>query len=605
MKRFLRREWSRTASLRQGVMAARRWMLAYVLLIVLPVCVMLFVYFEQSSRILQEDVTRTMQQTLKQAGINLSSRFDYVQKVSNSLFMNHKLYDNMDRAYPNSDRIAQTKELSNLLESVQTPPNIIKARVFTDPENLYGFDLVNLFTLDSLKESPWGEKVMDAGGSIVWTGNYKEVYTDSGEQWIFSCVRMLRQPLNFEQPLGVLALDIPEKAISDVISKLDFPSQSRIFIADQNGTIMYSPERSLNGTKVKLAGKKSDEGIFERSEGGADLFEVYAPIQATDWRLVLEVPKTGLTHRAAALSQWSGIATITGMMVMFLILVIMLMTFIVRDMNHRIKLVVKTIRSEGVEGLEDHRSDGGGNFYLLERVVDNLVHRVKDLMDEAYRSKMQEREAELRALQAQINPHFLYNTLDTINWLANARGADEISQMIEGLSDYFRLSLNKGRDYVSVADELELARVYLEIQQSRFPSTFHFTIEAEPEASWCMIPKLTLQPIVENALLHGIRKNKGKMGSIMIRAERRGDVLVICVADDGIGMDEELAASLISESRPMLRIDGSGSSYGLYNVNERIKLLAGYEYGLTIRSRLGEGTLVTVHLKAMQEVQTK
>ncbi|SFB27067.1 two-component system, sensor histidine kinase YesM [Cohnella sp. OV330] len=603
MKSVLRKRRSRAFELWQGILAARRWMLAYGLLIFLPACIMLFVYYEQSSRILQEEVTQTMKQTLKQAGINLSSRLDYVQNSSNSLFMNHKLYENLDPAHPIIERINQSKELRNLLESVQTAPDIVRARIFTDPDNLYGFDLLNLFPLDNVKERPWREEVMNAGGSIVWTGVYEEHYLDAGPTRILSCVRMLRHPRNFDRTLGVLMLDVPEKMVADILSELDFPAQSRIYIMDRSGTIVYSAEHALVGTKSALA-SESDEGILERSDGGVDLFGLLAPIKTADWRLVLEVPKTGLTHRATALSQWSGIATIAGMTVMFLILVFVLLAFVINGMNRRIKSVVKTIRTEGVEGLEEARTVTGGDFYLLERVVDHLVHRVKDLMEEAYRSKMLEREAELRALQAQINPHFLYNTLDTINWLAISRDADDISHMIESLSDYFRLSLNKGKDDVRVADELELARVYLEIQQNRFPSTFEFAIEAEPEANACIIPKLTLQPIVENALLHGIRKNKSKTGTICIRARLIGDELVIAISDDGIGMEEELAAGLLSESRPSQRSEGGGSSYGLFNVNERIKLMAGYEYGLTVLSRPGEGTVVTIRLRAQQEQQT-
>ncbi|CAN7440617.1 sensor histidine kinase [Paenibacillus sp. LjRoot56] len=561
---------------------------------------MLFVYYEQSSRILQEEVTQTMQQTLKQAGINLSSRLNYVQNSSNSIFMNNKLYENLDPASPIIERIAQSKELRNLLESVQTAPDIVRARVFTDPGNLYGFDLLNLFPLDSLKDRPWNNEVMNAGGSIVWTGIYEENYLDSGPARILSCARLLRHPRNFAQSLGVLMLDVPEKMLTEIISELNFPAQSRVYIVDRSGTIIYSAEQSVIGTKTALE-RESDEGIIKRSENGVEVFEVRAPIRAADWRLVLEVPKTGLTHRTTTLSQWSGIATVVGMTIMFLILVFMLLAFVINGMNRRIKSVVKTIRTEGVEGLEEP----GGDFRLLERVVDHLVHRVKDLMEEAYRSKMLEREAELRALQAQINPHFLYNTLDTINWLAISREADDISHLIESLSDYFRLSLNKGKDHVCVVDELELSRVYLEIQQNRFPSTFEFVIEADPEASRCVIPKLTLQPIVENALLHGIRKNKGKIGMINIHAKRCGDVLEITIKDNGIGMDEQLASSLLSTSRPLLHAEGNGSSYGLYNVNERIKLMAGSDYGLTVRSRLGEGTVVIVRLKAMQEEQTK
>ncbi|WP_261304341.1 sensor histidine kinase [Paenibacillus andongensis] len=590
----------RASNLWEGVVAARRWMLAYGLMIFLPVCIMLFVYYEQSSRILQEEVTQTMQQTLKQAGINLSSKLNYVQNSSNSIFMNHKLYENLDPASPIIERITQSKELRNLLESVQTAPDIVRARVFTDSGNLYGFDLLNLFPLDSLKDRPWHKEVINAGGSIVWTGIYEENYLDSGPARILSCARLLRHPRNFDQSLGVLMLDVPEKMVADIISELNFPAQSRVYIVDRSGTIIYSADQSLIGTKTALA-SESDEGILERSENGVDVFEVRAPIKAVDWRLVLEVPKTGLTHRTTTLSQWSGIATVAGMTIMFLILVFMLLAFVINGMNRRIKSVVKTIRTEGVEGLEEP----GGDFRLLERVVDHLVHRVKDLMEEAYRSKMLEREAELRALQAQINPHFLYNTLDTINWLAISREADDISHLIESLSDYFRLSLNKGKDYVCVADELELARVYLEIQQNRFPSTFEFVIEESPEANRCIIPKLTLQPIVENALLHGIRKDKSKTGTICIRAEQFGDELEITVKDDGIGMEEQLASSLLSTSRPLQHAEGSGSSYGLYNVNELIKLLAGYEYGLTVRSRPGDGTVVIVRLKAMQEKQTK
>ncbi|WP_217596292.1 sensor histidine kinase [Cohnella sp. GbtcB17] len=600
MKSVLRKKRNRAFDLWEGILAARRWILAYGLLIFLPACIMLFVYYEQSSRILQEEVTQTMKQTLKQAGINLSSRLDYVQHSSDSLFMNHKLYENLEPAGPIIERINQSKELRNLLESAQTAPDIARARIFTDPRNIYGFDLLNLFPLDHLKERPWREEVNNAGGSIVWTGVYEEDYLDAGPTRILSCVRILRHPRNFDQTLGVLMLDVPEKTVADILSELDFPAQSRVYVMDRGGTVIYSAEPALIGTRSALA-NASDEGILERSEGGVDLFEVLAPIKTTDWRLVLEVPKTGLTHRTTALSQWSGIATIAGMTVMFLILVFVLLAFVINGMNRRIKSVVKTIRMEGVEGLDEPRPNREGDFYLLERVVDHLVHRVKDLMEEAYRSKMLEREAELRALQAQINPHFLYNTLDTINWLAISREADDISHMIESLSDYFRLSLNKGKDHVRVADELELAGVYLEIQQNRFPSTFTFAIESDPEASACIIPKLTLQPIVENALLHGIRKDKSKIGTICICAKRHGDELEITVSDDGIGMEERLAAGLLSEARPSQRSEGGGSSYGLYNVNERIKLMAGYEYGLAIRSRPGAGTVVTVRLKASTE----
>jgi two-component system sensor histidine kinase YesM len=169
--------------------------------------------------------------------------------------------------------------------------------------------------------------------------------------------------------------------------------------------------------------------------------------------------------------------------------------------------------------------------------------------------------------------------------------------MIDGLAKYFRLSLNKGRDVVTVSDELELAKVYLEIQQTRFPKSFQFYFEVEESLDSYEMPKLTLQPIVENALLHGLRKSKGKTGKIRICAYTEGGDLLLSVTDDGIGMEQELARSLLTQPRPTMRSDGSGSSYGLYNVNERIKLFSGENYGLSIHSILGEGTTITARFR--------
>jgi two-component system sensor histidine kinase YesM len=255
------------------------------------------------------------------------------------------------------------------------------------------------------------------------------------------------------------------------------------------------------------------------------------------------------------------------------------------------------IRRGGIQSLEERVSHAEGDPNLLEQSVDHLIHRVNELMQETYQSKVQEREAQLRALQAQINPHFLYNTLDTINWIAIGHNVPDISQMIGGLAQYFRLSLNKGRDLVSVSDELMLAKVYLEIQQTRFPKSFSFKFDVEDGLEQFEIPKLTLQPIVENALLHGIRKSKWKTGTIRIQAKIVDADIVLSVTDDGIGMEQETAQSLLTEPRHVGHSDGAGSSYGLYNVNERIKLFTDNKYGLEIQSHPGEGTTVTVRYR--------
>lgn len=340
---------------------------------------------------------------------------------------------------------------------------------------------------------------------------------------------MLRNPQEYEEIVGILVMDVSEGLIGEIMSELQFSDKYAPFLSDASGRLIYSSDSAgLNKSDNKAGNlqkdadvlpkelfdtiEHSEEGILKRSLGREEVNVVYTTIGTTGWKLVAQVSEPEISHRATAMNQFTSIATLAGITVLFLVLVFVLFMFMIQGMQRRVQMILKMIRKEGIGWLEDRRSMPDGDFRLLERSVDHLIHKVNNLMEESYQAKMQEREAQLRTLQAQINPHFLYNALDMINWSAIAHDAEDTSQMIEALARYFRLSLNQGRDNVSIVDELNLAKVFLEIQQNRFPSTFTFTIQAEPGLEQYMMPKLTLQPLVENALLHGIRKTKQKQG---------------------------------------------------------------------------------------------
>jgi two-component system sensor histidine kinase YesM len=603
MKRFGSRWFQSLLQLFQGMIAARYWLLAYMLLILLPVGFFLYSYYQRSSSILEEEVTRSMLQTVKQAGINLQFQMDRVRDTSNSVFMNPYLYKYLtdsDSAYP----IDVLKDLRSLIDAAQTNENVFRVRLFVDESKLYAGEKVNFFELNSLKNRPWYSKIIEAGGSIVWTGTYLESYIYRDDTYVLSSARMMRDPVSFDRLVGILMIDMKEQAIRDIISQIELTKQKVIYIVDKDGKLIWHSDKSLIGqpwtaSKVISSTNASQEGIEKFVSGKEAMYAMYTTIRYTDWKLVAEVPAAEISRQATAQNRFSGIAVLLGGSVLFLLLVFVLLAFIIQGMNRRVQLVIRTIHREGLERLDDYQVKEGGNFNLLERGVDHMILKVRGLIEETYTAKVQEREAQLRALQAQINPHFLYNTLDTINWIAVGHGAHDISSMIDALAKYFRLSLNKGRDIVSVEDELNLAKVYLEIQQSRFPQSFTFTIEADPEIYPYFMPKLTLQPIVENALLHGIRKSKAKNGLIRIEARKEADDLIISISDNGSGMDEDEAAKLLTVPRPETRIDGSGSSYGLNNVNERIRLFSGDPYGLSIRSWPNEGVTVTIRFKAV------
>ena len=232
----------------------------------------------------------------------------------------------------------------------------------------------------------------------------------------------------------------------------------------------------------------------------------------------------------------------------------------------------------------------------------NMMGRIDTLMDEKLEQGQQIKALELKALQAQINPHFLYNSLDLINCTAIAHNVPEISRMVNALARFYRLSLSRVKEVIPLADELKHARLYVEIQNMRFEDRVRTEWDVEPGVEQCPIIKIVLQPIIENAIIHGIFEKPDKTGRLRIAAFRQGQDLVITVEDDGVGMDEETRLANFSASASSANTKGG---YGVRNINERLHLAYGAEYGLSCESELGRGTRVTIRIPAAEETEER
>lgn len=235
----------------------------------------------------------------------------------------------------------------------------------------------------------------------------------------------------------------------------------------------------------------------------------------------------------------------------------------------------------------------GDEVKQLGDSLNQMIDKIEQLLDQVTVEQTRLRHAELELLQAQINPHFLYNTLDTIVWLAEAGEQDKVVSMVGSLSKFFRTSLNQGKDNISIGEELQHARSYLEIQQVRYQDILTYDIDVPESLYSNLIPKITIQPLVENALYHGI-KNKRGLGCIKITGLQTESGFDIIVTDDGIGMSEDRLEQIrdrISNPKPE-----SDEIFGLYNVNERIRLRFGDQYGISIKSQYGVGTEVRISL---------
>ena len=250
-----------------------------------------------------------------------------------------------------------------------------------------------------------------------------------------------------------------------------------------------------------------------------------------------------------------------------------------------------TVRSDVTGGLEAR---------VLSDSMNTMIDKINELLEQVKTEQVRLRKAEFELLQSQINPHFLYNTLDAIVWLAEAGEQKKVVSMVGSLSDFFRISLNQGQDILDVREELQHVRSYLEIQQMRYQDILQYEICVPEELYSSRIPKITLQPLVENALYHGIKNKRGK-GMIRIDGEMEDSDCILRITDNGRGMTPER----LGQVREGIRNRNACETeiYGLYNVNERIRLNFGEKYGITITSTYGEGTCVTITLPRDKEVK--
>ena len=282
-----------------------------------------------------------------------------------------------------------------------------------------------------------------------------------------------------------------------------------------------------------------------------------------------------------------------------LILIVLLSYYIPLSITRPIRKLSE-VTDQVAKGDLTVRSDirTGAEVGMLSDSLNTMIDKINELLEQVKKEQIRLRKAEFELLQSQINPHFLYNTLDTIVWLAEAGEQKKVVKMVGSLSEFFRTSLNQGKDIISIKEELQHVRSYLEIQQVRYQDILQYDIQVEEELYKYLIPKITIQPLVENALYHGI-KNKRGVGKIIISGRQEEDHFSILIEDNGIGISEERLSQVRAGVKN--KVSTGKDIYGLYNVNERIRLNFGEKYGIFIESTYGKGTVVSVILPYMQE----
>lgn len=463
--------------------------------------------------------------------------------------------------------------------------------------------LVGLKNSVNPEKESWFTTAMDRIENLHFsTPHVQNLFEDPDYQyrWVVSLSRQVEMTRAGAIESGVLLVDMSFGGIEQICKDVDLSSTGYLYLIDGDGEIIYHPRQQLIYAGLleenNLAAAGYTDGSHQETFGGTRREVTVKTVGYTGWKLVGVVPSENL---------WDNY----GQLVLFFLFVVLFSVFLLVFVNLRlsewITAPVKKL-DRAVKELEhgstevDFDVGGPGEMEHLSHSVRSMVSTMRHLMDDIIEQEEQKRRSELEVLQSQINPHFLYNTLDSVIWMTENGRTDDAVVMLTSLARFFRISLSRGSSIIPIRDELEHARHYLTIQKMRYKNKFSATITAEDGVESLCTIKLIVQPILENAIYHGMAYADGD-GEITVRAFRDGGDVLIEVSDNGPGMPEEVVESLLDPNGPAAAAGAKGSGIGFRNVHRRIRLTFGADYGLTIFSEPDDGTTVRIRLPALDE----
>ena len=397
---------------------------------------------------------------------------------------------------------------------------------------------------------------------------------------------------------GVLLVDMNFSGIEQICKDVSFSDgQGYLYLIDRNGEIIYHPRQQLIYAGLleenNQAAAAYSDGTYTEVFRSQRRQVTVKTVGYTGWKLVGVAPTESLRDNYSQLLLFA--LFVVSLSIFLLVFVNLRLSEWITAPMKKLDLAVRQLE-KGAE-TADFDVDGPYEVEHLSHSVQSMVSTMRHLMEDVIQQEEEKRRSELDVLQSQINPHFLYNTLDSVVWMTENGRTQEAVVMLTALARFFRISLSKGSNIIPIGDELEHARNYLTIQKMRYKNKFSVDISAEPGIEKLYTIKLIVQPILENAIYHGMEYADGD-GEIHIRAFREGENAVIEVEDNGPGMSDETVQQLLKPGRCS---KAKGSGIGLRNVHQRIRLTFGAAYGLSIRSEPDNGTVVRICLPALEE----
>ena len=533
------------------------------------------------------------QALINQVNLSLDAYLRTVMKLSDSLY--YGVIKNVDLL-----RKGETvnSEITLLYDNNKDSVSNI-ALLSGDGELLLAVPAARLKNDMDVTGQEWFKDALEHPENLHFSMPHVQYIFDNGEnqyRWVITLSRAVEITKGTSTAQGVLLIDMSYASLQYMLDNTPLGNQGYLYLMSGDGELIYHPQMQLIDAGLKeentQAASAYGDGNYQETWQGKDRDVIVKTVGYTGWKIIGVSPEHGFT-----LNEVKTRLFLVFVVAFFLFLLAVINAYISSKITAPIQELEKSVNALE-EGELDTQVYTGGSYEIqhLGRSIGGLARRIQALMNDIVAEHESKRKSEFDTLQSQINPHFLYNTLDIIVWMIENEQKQEAVKVVTALARFFRISLSKGRSIIPVRDELEHVRNYLTIQQKRFKNKFIYQIEAQEEVLSLASLKLMLQPLVENAIYHGMEFMDGD-GEITVKVERNEDRLCFTIADNGLGMTKEQVEGLLTgETRSASK---KGSGIGVKNVNERIRLYFGEDYGLEIFSEPDEGTAIQICLPAV------
>lgn len=565
-------------------------LLAFTALILAVTLSTVFESYRFTREELQDNATDYTTQLVRQVNADIERYVNYIKDISDFIVGNPLVTAYLstgDRPVRDAqkDRIVQV--LGNVAE-IRSEISAI-ALLSLDGQVVFGdrTSVLNLYS--DYKDTLWYRGALAAPGEVFISSSHVENLIAGKYQWVVSFAKAVIGADGV--PIGILLVDLNYNTIDEICANVQLGSRGYLFLLDSQGEILWHPEQNLIYANLKT---ENVQGVLEQADGrsaflveSTDKLYIASRSESTGWMTVgVAYPEELLQNPGRMARQYLVIGTI-AVFVAFLLsfLISRAITDPLRRLTDTMNLVEQgdftvrcNVRSQNEVG-------------RLRDSFNHMIANTQNLMEQIVSNEEQKRRSEWRLLQAQIKPHFLYNTLDSIIWMSHAGKNEEVVEMTSALAKLLRNSIGSGREIIPLEEELAHVESYLVIQKMRYREKLHYKMDIDPQTKPCLIPRLVLQPLVENAIYHGI-KVKEVGGTIQIGAMLDDDRLLVTVEDDGAGMTAEQLAHIYDQKSG----DESSSQIGVCNVKERLRIYFGEDAALKYFSEPDKGTMAMLIL---------